>query len=248
MNKQKGLVNLSLIASPERRFLLLIGTGSFILILAFINMYFLTEAFPSGPDCLSVPGQECFNVSGHPVFYMISEAFVAFSLFSIASIGSVLYLIKKDLKYDSIIVASAKTGILATSLTLLVGIFWSKVEWGYYWQWEQRQTMTLVMFLFYVGMILFRSTIDDANDKAKLTAVFGLIAIVTVPMTNFIVGGLHPQPQKSLSAGGNAFMGAIFMYLGTFLIYLAFLYLSVKLEVMNNKIEEYKYQVLAQQE
>ena len=104
------------------------------------------------------------------------------------------------------------------------------------------------MFIFYVRMILFRSTIDDANDKAKLTAVFGLIAFPTVPMTNFIVGGLHPQPQESLSAGGNAFMGAIFMYIGTFLIYLAFLYMSVLLEEVNNKIEEYKYLVLAEQE
>ena len=108
--------------------------------------------------------------------------------------------------------------------------------------------MTLIMFLFYVGMVLFRSTVDDHVDKAKLTAVFGLVAFPTVPMTNFIVGGLHPEAQQSLIGGSSAFMGAIFMFIGTFLIYLAFLYITVQLENASYKIEEYKSIVLAKQD
>ncbi|MHA1991757.1 MAG: cytochrome c biogenesis protein CcsA [Candidatus Hodarchaeales archaeon] len=236
-----------LLSSVNNKFFLLVGIGAIMLLLALVNMYFLTKPFPAGPECLADPNNECFVVSGHPVFYMISEAFVAFSLFAIAGLGSLLYLLKKDIKYDFIVVASAKTGILAAALTLLVGIFWSKVEWGLYWQWDSRQTMTLVMFIFYVGMILFRASVEDTNDKAKLTAVFGIVAFFTVPMTYFISSGLHPS-QQSLSSGGNSFMGAIFMFIGTFLIYLAFLYMTVLLEDANNKIEEYKYNVLAKQE
>jgi heme exporter protein C len=230
---------LKLKEGPDIIFYVLIISGGILFFLSMIFMYLLTPPFPKGP--------EGFVTSGHPVFYMISEAFVAFALFGIASVGSILYLIKKNLKYDVIVVSSAKTGILASSLTLLVGIFWSRAEWFYFWQWEARQTMTLIMFLFYTGMILFRSTVDELEDKAKLTAVFGLIAFPTVPMTNFIVGGLHPQPQQT-SMSGNTFSGVVLLFIGTLLIYLAFLYMTVILENANNKLEEYKQIIFAKQE
>jgi heme exporter protein C len=237
------MVNLSsessLIKNPDLKFYILITSGGFLFFLSTVFMYLMTPPFPKGA--------EGFVTSGHPIFYMISEAFIAFTLFGIASIGSILYLIKKDIRYDTIVVSSAKTGVLASVLTLSVGIFWSRAEWFYFWQWEARQTMTLIMFLFYVGMILFRSTVDELEDKAKLTAVFGLIAFPTVPMTNFIVGGLHPQPQQT-SMSGSTLSGVILMFIGTLLIYIAFLYMTVFLENANNKLEEYKQIIFAKQE
>ncbi|MHA1983338.1 MAG: cytochrome c biogenesis protein CcsA [Candidatus Hodarchaeales archaeon] len=229
----------SFIKSPDLKFYILITSGGILFFLATVFMYLMTPPFPKGA--------EGFVTSGHPIFYMISEAFIAFTLFGIASIGSILYLIKKDIRYDTIVVSSAKTGVLASVLTLSVGIFWSRAEWFYFWQWEARQTMTLIMFLFYVGMILFRSTVDELEDKAKLTAVFGLIAFPTVPMTNFIVGGLHPQPQQT-SMSGSTLSGVILMFIGTLLIYIAFLYMTVFLENANNKLEEYKQIIFAKQE
>ncbi|MFW9930185.1 MAG: cytochrome c biogenesis protein CcsA [Candidatus Thorarchaeota archaeon] len=224
---------------PTRNFYSLIAVGSFFLVIAFIIMYVFTPPFPTGPGG--------FNVSGHPVFYMISEAFVAFFLFTLASISSLLFLIKKDLKYDTLLVSAAKTGILASALTLLIGIFWSKVEWGYYWQWEPRETMTLIMFIFYVSIILFRGTVDDIADKAKLSAVFGLVAFPTVPMTNFIVGGLHPSPQQT-AMSNSTFFAVILMFIGSVCFYIAFLYMTWVLEKGHLKIEEYKALVIAQQD
>jgi heme exporter protein C len=216
-------------------FFSLIGLGGIITFISFIIIY------------IYVPSFDGFIVSGHPVFYMISQAFTAFTLFALAFISSIMFLWKKSLIFDAIAVASAKTGILACTLTLGIGILWSKVEWGYYWQWEARQTMTLIMFIFYVGMLLFRSTVEDINDKAKLTAVFGITAFPTVPMTNFIVGGLHPQPQQT-AMGGNTFLAVIVIFIGTLCFYMALLYLVILLEQMTQKMDAFKYYILSEKQ
>jgi ABC-type transport system involved in cytochrome c biogenesis permease subunit len=213
----------------------LLAIGAVLSFFALITIYLFTPAFPTG--------SEGFNVSGHPVFYMISEAFTAFFLFTIAFIFSIIYLWKKNLIYDSIIVSAAKTGILASLLTLSIGILWSRVEWGFFWQWEPRQTMTLVMFIFYVAMLLFRTTVDDIKDKAKLTAVFGIAAFPTVPMTNFIVGALHPPAQRT-SMSANTFTGVILLFFGTLAIYLVFLYFTYYIEESTKKVEQFKQFVL----
>jgi hypothetical protein len=202
-----------------------------------VSAMFLTQPFPKGA--------KGFLVSGHPVFYMISEAFMAFALFTIAFVSSILFLWKKKVIYDTITIASAKTGILACILTLLIGIFWSKAEWGFYWQWEPRQTMALVMFLFYMGLIIFRSTVDDFIDKAKLTAVFGIAAFPTVPMTNFIVGSLHPNPQQT-SFSSFPFIGIVLLFIGTFFLYLCLLLLTIEQERLHLLVEQKKFILMSQ--
>lgn len=210
--------------------------GAFFSLLGVIIMYF-------------TPPFKGFIVSGHPIFYMISEAFMAFTCFAIAGVSSLLFLTTKKFVYDVITVSAVKVGILASILTLLIGIFWSKAEWGQYWQWEPRQTMTLIMLLFYCGLLIFRSTVDDLLDKAKLSAVFGIAAFPTVPMTYFIVGALHP---KNVLSGGNietfAFIGVILLFIGTFFIYFCLFSLTLEHERMFLDLEQKKFILMANQE
>jgi heme exporter protein C len=219
-----------------KRFLLLLGLSAFFMFTGIVFMYYFTDPFPKGPGG--------FIVSGHPVFYMITQAFMTFTLFSIAFISSILYLYKRKQIFDLITLASVKVGILAGALTLLIGIFWSKVEWGYFWQWEPRQTMTLLMFLFYSGLVIFRSTVEDYEDKAKLTAVFAIAAFPTVPMTNAIVGSLHPPPQQTTFAS-LPFIGIILLFIGTLLMFVCLLYITYKLEQLYLDLDRKKYLILS---
>ena len=190
-----------------------------------------------------------FNVSGHPIFYMVSEAFMAFTLFTIAFGSSILFLWKRKIVYDTITVAAVKTGILASLLTLLIGMFWANAEWGYYWQWDPRETMALLMFLFYCGLLIFRSTVDDLMDKAKVTAVFGIAAFPTVPMTDVIVGSLHPS---NVVFGGNidgfALITLILFFIGTFFLYMCLMHLTIEHERLFLELERKKFILMANHE
>ena len=218
-------------------FKLFFSIGAALMLLGVLAMYF-TPSFPIGP--------QGFNVSGHPIFYMVSQAFMAFTLFFFAFVSSILFFWKKKTIFDSITVASVKTGILASALTLLIGMFWAHAEWGQYWQWDPRETMTLIMFLFYVGLLIFRSTVDDFMDKAKLTAVFGIAAFPTAPMTYFVVGSLHPQ---NVFLGGNIssfpFIGVMLLLFGSFFLYLCFVLLTIEQERLNLEVERKKFILMA---
>ena len=232
---EQHIEGLTLFKKSKLLFGLIILLSTIFFFIGFFNMYFIVSPFKG------------FNVSGHPVFYMISQAFTAFIMFGIGSLTSILYLIKRNLKYDLIMISAIKTGALASALTLLIGILWSRVEWGYYWQFEPRQTMTLIMFLFYVSIIVFRTTLDDIYARAKLTAVLGLIALPTIPLTNFIVGSLHPAPQQT-AMSSNTFLGVIIIFVGTILVYSLLFYFTLLTEKINLRLEQIKFNMLKTQE
>ena len=218
-------------------FKLTFSLGAIFMLLGIIVMYF-TPSFPIGPGY--------FNVSGHPIFYMVSEAFMAFTLFTIGDVSGALFFWKKNPIFDSLTVAAIKTGVLASCLTLLIGMIWAKAEWGYYWQWDPRETMALLMFLFYLGVLIFRSTVDDYTDKAKLTAVLAIAAFPTVPMTDLVVGSLHPS---NVLLGGNIsefpFIGVMLLFIGTFFMYLCFVFLTIEHEQLYLELERKKFILMA---
>lgn len=211
--------------------------GALFMLLGVTVMYF-TPSFPIGATA--------FNVSGHPIFYMVSEAFMAFTLFTIGTISGILFFWKKNPIFDSLTLAAVKTGVLASGLTLLIGMMWAKAEWGYYWQWDPREVMALLMFLFYLGVLIFRSTVDDYTDKAKLTAVLAIAAFPTVPMTDLVVGSLHPS---NVLLGGNIsefpLVGVILLFIGTFFMYMCFIFLTIEQERLYLELERKKFILMA---
>jgi heme exporter protein C len=99
----------------------------------------------------------------------------------------------------------------------------AKVEWGEFWDWNPRETITLVMWLFYVGLLIFRDMleIDNYERKATISAVFGILAFVSIPLSYFIVGIIHPNPQEtSYSTGAGMFLMINFGFIAVFAIYL----------------------------
>ncbi|MHA2128326.1 MAG: cytochrome c biogenesis protein CcsA [Promethearchaeota archaeon] len=123
---------------------------------------------------ITVESFEGFNVSGHPIFYMVPFAFSTYLCFGIVLLMSVLFLWKKQNVFDLILVAGAQVGTLVGAITIIVGMIWSYVEWGYFWQWEPRQTATLIMWLAYVGLLIFRGMLDEKNPEKRgtLSAIF----------------------------------------------------------------------------
>ena len=174
---------------------------------------------------ISVKSFQGFNVSGHPIFYMVPFAFSTYFCFGVVLISGILYLITKNKKFDVLLLAGTQTGVVAGAITLLVGIIWSYAEWGYFWQWEARQTITLIMWLAYVSLLIFRGMLDekDPEKRATLTAIFGIATSPSVPISNFVVGALHPPPQQTaLGEGLGMLLMLNFLFIGTLSILLIY--------------------------
>ena len=161
--------------------------------------------------------EEGGTVSPLPIFYMVPFAFSTYVTFGISLMSGLLYFWKKDLKFDLLLVSSAQVGVILGAITIIVGMIWAKPEWGAFWDWNPRETITLIMWLIYVSVLIFRDMLEEenANKKAQISAIFGIIAFVSVPFTYIIVGDLHPTPGKTYyGTGAGIFIPINFLFVG----------------------------------
>lgn len=121
------------------------------------------------------------------IFYFhVPSAWIGFLAFFVVFIGSVLFLVKRESKWDALARSSAEIGVVFTTLVLLTGPLWAKAAWGAYWVWDARLTTTLVLWLIYIGYLMLRSAVDDQR-RARLAAVLGIVGFMDVPVIYFSV-------------------------------------------------------------
>ncbi|NHJ01146.1 MAG: hypothetical protein EAX86_03345 [Candidatus Heimdallarchaeota archaeon] len=193
---------------------------------------------------ISIKSFQGFTVSGRPIFYMVSFAFSTYVCFGIVLLSSILYLWKKSFLFDLLVVAGAQVGVVTGAITILVGMIWSYVEWGYFWQWEPRQTTTLIMWMAYIGLLIFREMLDEnyPEKRGTLTSIFGIVSFPSVPLSNYVVGALHPPPQQTtLEEGLGMLLMLNFLLIGAICVLLVYLtYRTNEIDFKLKKIRKIK--------
>ena len=109
--------------------------------------------------------------------------------FGLTTLCSILYLIPKTRShfFDKIAGASAESGILFLSLTLITGSIWGHMTWGVWWTWDARLTLTAVLLVLYLGYLSVRKISGTEDSKAIRNSIAALIAAVDVPIVHFSV-------------------------------------------------------------
>ncbi len=137
--------------------------------------------------------------------FHVPVAWVSVVAYMVSMIYSILYLKRRDLKYDLYAWASAALGFVFTILATVTGMIWAKFSWGSFWNWDPRQTSILVLMLIYSAYFALRSALDREDLKARLSSVYSIIAFMTVPFFVFVLprmfSGLHPGAKGEDTAG-----------------------------------------------
>ncbi len=132
------------------------------------------------------------------LYFHVPVAWVMVVAFFVSAWYGVMYLRKRDLKYDQYAEIASQLGIVFGVLAAVTGAMWAKVSWGAYWNWDPRQTSIFILLLIYAAYFSLRSAVPEEDKKARLSAVYLLIAFVTVPFFVFIIPRiyetLHPDP------------------------------------------------------
>ncbi|HTI04146.1 MAG TPA: cytochrome c biogenesis protein CcsA [Gemmatimonadales bacterium] len=132
------------------------------------------------------------------IFYVhVPAAIWAESAMIFVGLASVFYLFLKDPRLDRFAEASAEVGSVFAAIVLTTGPIWGKPIWGTWWTWDARLTLTLFLFLLYVGYQLLRGAIAEPGARARFAAVLGICGMVLVPFIHFSVymfRTLHPMP------------------------------------------------------
>jgi heme exporter protein C len=175
------------------------------------------------------------------IFYVhVPSAWVAYLAFIIVAISSVLVLARrKDWeRWDRMGSAAAELGVVFTTIVLTTGPIWGRRVWGVWWVWDARLTSTLVLWLIYVGYLVFRALTPPGERRARLCAVIGVVGAVDIPVIHFAViwwRTLHPLPTV-LRPGGPNLPGSMLVTLMASLV--AFTVLFASLLVLRIQIAE----------
>lgn len=141
---------------------------------------------------------ERFQGLAQKIFYIHPPAAYAMQMaFLFTGIASLLYLLLRDERFDLFAEASAEVGMVFGLIVVITGPIWGRPVWGTWWEWEPRLTFTVMELVLFGGYFALRGAIRDPGERAKYSAVMGLMALVLVPfnhLTVYLFASQHPEP------------------------------------------------------
>jgi heme exporter protein C len=137
------------------------------------------------------------------IFYFhAASAWAGMDAFFVCFIANLLYIWKRNPRYDWVGVSSAEVGLAFITVVLITGPIWAKPAWGIWWTWDARLTSTFVLWLLYISYLLLRSLIEEQERRALLSALFGVFAFLDVPLVYFSIRWWRTQHPAPVVMGG----------------------------------------------
>ena len=131
------------------------------------------------------------------IFYLhLPVAISTFCACLVVFVASIGYLWQRRYWWDDLALASAKVAVLLCTVVLLTGMVWGRSAWGQWWTWSPRLTFSLVLWILYVVYLTIRPSIESPYRRALVSAVYGLIAFLDVPLVYLSVQmmpDIHPK-------------------------------------------------------
>lgn len=132
------------------------------------------------------------------LYFHIPAAWVTVLALAWSMAHSVLYLRRRRLEHDDHAAAAAELGLIFCVIATVSGSMWAKAVWHHYWNWDPRETSIFFLLLIYGAYLALRGAIEGDERRARLAAIYSVVAFVTVPFLIFIVPRLyftlHPDP------------------------------------------------------
>ena len=130
------------------------------------------------------------------VFYFhVATGWVGMLGFIGAAVAGIIYLIKKNRKWDIVGLAAVEIGIVFIFINIVTGAIWARPIWNTWWTWDPRLTTATVMLLIYLAYLMLRQGIEDPDRRARFGAVYAIVGSLSVPLTYFsarIFRTIHP--------------------------------------------------------
>lgn len=139
--------------------------------------------------------------------------------------------------------AIAPIGSIFAALCIITGSLWAKPTWGTWWVWDGRLTSVLVLFFLYLGYIALANASSDKGQISRVTAVYGIIGAVNIPIINRSVvwwESLHQKASITLTGSSidSVYLGPLFIsVIGFSLIFGAIVLMRMRAALAEIKIE-----------
>lgn len=178
----------------------------------------------------------------------------AFAAFIMSVVGSITYLISRNLDWDRVTQASIEVGTIIGLGTIITGSIWSKPTWNTYWTWDPRLTASTITVLIYVAYILFRNGIDNRVTKARFGSIYALFAFLSIPLTYYsarwfrsihpvVFNGENADAQGGFSIGPSMSQTLLIGTISFSLLYSALMIARWRQLRLQDRVEELREEV-----
>ena len=149
-----------------------------------------------GGMLLPVPARPIVNESIRNLYYHVPMWFGMMVLMTVSVIYAMLYLRHSRLEYDIQSRWFGGTGMLMGLLGIITGAIWANYTWGAPWSNDIKQILAATALLIYAAYFVLRSSIDDIDKKARISAVYNIFAFAAMIPLIFIIprmtDSMHP--------------------------------------------------------
>jgi heme exporter protein C len=141
--------------------------------------------------------------------------------------------------------AIAVPGAVFSAICLATGSLWGRPTWGTYWEWDGRMTSMLVLLFLYFGYIALAAAEKEKSGEGRLSAIFGLVGAINIPIIRFSVEwweSIHQKASISLLEGRVSIDPSMLWpllgsALGFSLLFGAIVLMRMRAELARNKVE-----------
>ena len=134
---------------------------------------------------------------------------IAYGFLSLAFCGGLMYLLlERELKskkfgyffarfpsldsLDQLNHHCLTAGFVFLTLGIVTGSIWARQAWGTYWQWDPKETWSLITWFLYLVQLHQRFTVGWRGKRAAVMAVIGFAAVIfTLWGVTYLLGGVH---------------------------------------------------------
>ncbi|MEX0721909.1 MAG: cytochrome c biogenesis protein CcsA [Balneolaceae bacterium] len=153
-----------------------------------------------GGFLIEIPKIPILEETARNIFFHVPMWMAMFAMFLISFWYSINYLNAPDMDKDIKASSAAKVGIIFGICGLLTGSLWARFTWGSWWTFaEPKMNLAALAMLIYVAYFVLRSAFDDQEKRAKLSAVYNIFAVTTIPFLLYVVprqlSSLHPGAE-----------------------------------------------------
>jgi heme exporter protein C len=201
------------------------------------------------------PLESVMNYVQKIFYFHISNAWVGMLGFIAAAAAGIIYLVKKDPKWDLVELSAVEISLVFFFIAIVSGSIWARPSWGTWWTWDSRLTTAAILEMIYLAYLLLRQGIEDPERRARFSAVYTLMGSISIPLTFISIRiwqTIHPSVIGSGNSGSVGSFGmttpmviTMLYCLFTFsVIFITLFWYRIRLGLLSEQVEQLKLSLM----
>jgi heme exporter protein C len=201
------------------------------------------------------PEEQVMGAVQRIFYFHVASAWVGMLAFVVTAVAGVIYLVTSKAVWDRVGNASVEVGLLFSVSAGVAGAIWARPIWNTWWTWDPRLTTYTIMALIYIAYLMLRQGVEDPDRRARFAAVYGLVGVISVPITYFsirwwrtihpvVIGNSADTAKGAFAMTTPMLQTFLFSLLAFTVLYFCFLFNRLRLARLEERVEKLKAEMV----